>query len=106
MLDLAEEECPGHGPIQPLVAGAVSVGFCVGPPHACLDARVQQFGWAHAAFRSAMLNAWCSKVSADLCVRKGFSGVAPFWILRDLSTVSWSFGWWSLERVSTAEGSG
>ena len=50
MLDLAKEECPGHGPIQPLVAGAVSVGFCVGPPHACLDARVQQFGWAHAAF--------------------------------------------------------
>ena len=33
-----------------------------------------------------MLNAWCSKVSADLCVRKGFSGVAPFWILRDLSS--------------------
>ena len=29
MLDLAKEECPGHGPIQLLVAGAVSVGFCV-----------------------------------------------------------------------------
>ena len=50
MLDLAKEECPGHGPIQLLVASAVSVGFCVGPPLACLDARVQQFGWAHGAF--------------------------------------------------------
>ena len=32
----------------------------MGPPHAWLDAPI--------------LNAWCGKVSADLCVRKGFRG--------------------------------
>ena len=50
MLDLAKEECPGHGPIQLIVACTVSVGLC-GTPHACLDARVQQLCWAYAALK-------------------------------------------------------
>ena len=47
-------------------------------PHAWLDApgsaSDKQLGWLMQRFRSAIFNAWCSTVSADLCARKGFRG--------------------------------
>ena len=70
---------PGHGPIHLLLQSAEELGFFF------LDS--EQAGWIRPGlpplrmmtgpiqhFRSAIWQAWQSKVAADLCKRKGFRG--------------------------------
>ena len=59
--------CPGHVPAHLLVESAPEIGFQ-------WDSR--QLGWERLGLpvHSAVLEAWRSKVSADLCARKGFCG--------------------------------
>ena len=78
LLDLVSEGCPGHGLVHLLVASAAELGFRWDPRAlgwfrsgllllSCLAGPVQHF-------RSAVLDAWRSKVAADLCDREGFRG--------------------------------
>ena len=72
--------CPGHGPVHLHVDSAAEIGFQwnshqlgwerPGLPVLCKLARPIQH------FRAAVLEAWSGKVTADLCVRKGFRGVS------------------------------
>ena len=91
LLDSVAEGCPGHSPARLLVESAADIGFQ-------WDSR--QLGWERLGlpvlsnkagpvrhFRSAVLEAWRGKVTADLCIRMGFRG-GP-WL--DLDGT-----WWSL----------
>ena len=77
LLDSVAEGCPGHGPAHLLVESAAKIGFQWDP---------RQLGWERLGlpvlsnlagpiqlFRAAV-EAWRSKVAADLCARKGFRG--------------------------------
>ena len=70
--------CPGRGPVHLLVESAAEIGFLWSP---------EMVGWVREGlpvlsklagpiqhFRAAVLDGWRSKVSADLCDRKGFRG--------------------------------
>ena len=78
LLDSVAECCPGHGPAHLLVESAAEIGF---------QWVSRQLGWERLGlpvlsnladpiqhFRAAVLEAWRSKVSADLCFGKGFRG--------------------------------
>ena len=78
LIDSAAEGCPGRGPAHLLVESAGEVGF---------QWDSHQPGWERPGspvpnnlagllrhFRAAVLEAWRSRVSADLCARKGFRG--------------------------------
>ena len=77
LLDMVTEGCPGHGPVHLLVASA-TIGFQWDP---------LMLGWERLGlpvlsnlagpiqhFKSAILNAWRDKVTADPCAREGFRG--------------------------------
>ena len=67
--------CPRHGPVHLLVEIDAEIGFYWSP---------EMVGWVTEVlsnlagpiqhFRAAVLEGWRSKVSADLCARKGFRG--------------------------------
>ena len=72
------EGCPGHGPIHLLSASAAEIGFRWDP---------LALAWSRPGlpflsnlvgpvqhFKAAILDAWRSKVSVDLCGRQGFRG--------------------------------
>ena len=74
----AANGCPGHGPAHLLIESAHEIGFVWSS---------DVVGWvreglpvsSHLAdptqhFRSAVLDGWRGKVSADHCARKGFRG--------------------------------
>ena len=78
ILEHVADGCPGHGPAHLLVESAAEIGFVWSP---------ELVGWAREGlpvlsnlagpvqhFRSAVLEGWRGKVSADLCARKGFRG--------------------------------
>ena len=77
-MEHAADGCPGHGPAHLLVESAAEIGFVWSP---------EMVGWAREGlpflsnlagpvqhFQAAILEGWRSKVSADLCARKGFRG--------------------------------
>ena len=77
LLEHDADGCPGHGPAHLLVESAAEIGFVwspdlVGrvrdglPVLSIVAGPIQHFG-------SAVLEGWRSKVSADLCARKGSS---------------------------------
>ena len=76
LLEHAADGCPGHGPVHLLVESAAEVGFVWSP---------NMVGWCREGlqvlgnlvnpiqhFRSAVLEGWREKVSADFCARKDF----------------------------------
>ena len=78
LLEMVGEGCPGHGPTHLLSASAAEIGFRwdllrmgwtrPGLPLLCnLAGPVQHF-------KTAILDAWRKKVTADLCGRGGFPG--------------------------------
>ena len=78
LLAMVSAGCPGHDPIHLLSAIAAEIGFKWDPdalawsrsglPLLCnLAGPVQHF-------KSALLDAWRNKVTADLCGREGFRG--------------------------------
>ena len=78
LLNSVIEGCLGHGTVHLLVGGASEIGFrwdscMLGwerpglPVSSNLAALVQHF-------RAAILDAWRSKVAADLCAREGIKG--------------------------------
>ena len=86
-LEKVREWSPGHGPIHLLVASATGIGFQRNP---------HMPGWVRPGLpglstiagpiqhqKSAILDAWRDKVSADLCAREGFrySTSGCFWYL-------------------------
>ena len=88
LLEMVGDGCPGHGPIHLLCSSAARIGFQWNP-----DA----LAWVRPGlpmlsnlagpiqhFRSAILDAWRSKVAVDLCGRKGFS----WWSLTGYSWLS------------------
>ena len=78
LLEMVGEGCPGHGPIHLLSASAAEIGFRWDPlalawvrPGLPL---LSNLAGPIQHFRAALLDAWCNKVTADLCGRKGFRG--------------------------------
>ena len=84
LLDMVREGCPGHGPVHLLFASATGIGF---------QCDRCTLGWVRPGLlvlsnlagpiqhcKSAILDAWRDKVTAELCARKGF-GVVRFWML-------------------------
>ena len=78
LLEMVGDGCPGHGPIHLLSGSAAEIGFRWDPlslawsrpglPLLCnLAGPIQHF-------RSAIIDAWRNKVSADLCSRQGVRG--------------------------------
>ena len=78
LLDYASTGSPGHGPIHLLIQSAEELGFFWDseqagwirpglPPLRMMTGPIQHF-------RSAIWQAWQSKVATDLCKRKGFRG--------------------------------
>ena len=78
LLEYVAGGCPGHGLVHLLVESAAEIGFVWS---------LEMVGWAREGsrvfsnlggpiqhFRAAILQGWRSKVSADLCARKGFRG--------------------------------
>ena len=78
LLEHVAAGCPGHGLAHLLVESAAEIGFVWSP---------EMVGWVRDGlpvlnnlagpiqhFRAATLEGWRSKVSADLCARKGFRG--------------------------------
>ena len=78
LLEHAADGCPGHAPAHLLVESAAEIGFVWSP---------EMVGWVREGLpvlsnlagliqhlRSAGLEGWRGKVSADLCARKGFRG--------------------------------
>ena len=76
LLELVSGECPGHGPVHLLSAGAAEVEFHWDP---------LALGWSRPGlpllsglagpvqhFRSAILEAWRGEVAADLSIIRGF----------------------------------
>ena len=74
----AAHGCPGHGPAHLLIEIAAEIGFVWSP---------DVVGWEREGLpvlsnlaspiqhlRAAVLEGWSGKVSADLCIRKGFRG--------------------------------
>ena len=80
--------CPGHGPAHLLVVSAAEIGF-VWSPDMVVWVReglpvLSNLAGLIQHFRSAVLEGWRSKVSADFCARKGFRGgslAGCFWYL-------------------------
>ena len=78
LLKHAADGCPGHGLAHLLVESAAEIGLVLS---------ADEVGWERDGlpvfsnlagpiqyFRSAVLEGWRSKVSADLCAGKGFRG--------------------------------
>ena len=78
LLAMVREGCPGHGPIHLLFTSAAEIGF-QWDPHALAWVRpglplLSNLPGLIQHFRAAILDAWRSKVAADLCCRQGFRG--------------------------------
>ena len=78
LLESVAEGCDGHGPVHLLVNSAAEIMFQwdshrLGCERRCLPVLSNLAGPIQ-HFWSAVLEAWKSKVAADLCVRKGFRG--------------------------------
>ena len=70
LLGHAVDGCPGHGPALLLIESAAEIGFVWSP---------DMVGWVREGFPvlsnlAAVLKGWRNKVSAELCIRKGFRG--------------------------------
>ena len=78
LLDMVREGCLGHGPVQLLVASATAIRF-QWDPHTLGGVRPGQLVLSNLAgliqhYKSAILDTWQDKVTADFCARKGFRG--------------------------------
>ena len=78
LLGMVGDGCPGHGPIHLLSASAAEIGF-QWDPHALAWIRpglplLSNLAGPLQHFRTAILDAWRTKVTTDLCRRKGFRG--------------------------------
>ena len=78
LLGSAAEGGPGHGPAHLLIQSAAEIGFRWDPEVLAWDRPglplLSNLSCPIQHFRAAILGAWRSKVSADLCARKGFRG--------------------------------
>ena len=78
LLEHVANGCPGHGPAHLLVESAAGIGFVWSPglvdwvPEGLPVLRNLAGPIQH--FRSAVLEGWSGKLSADFCARKGFRG--------------------------------
>ena len=78
LLEMVGEGGSGHGPIHLLSASAAEIGFRW-VPDALAWSRpglllLSSLAGPLQHFKAATLDAWCHKVAADLCGRKGFRG--------------------------------
>ena len=78
LLERAAEGSPGHGPVHLLLQSAAVIGLRWDPEELAWDRPglplLSNLSGPIQHFRAAILGAWRSKVSADLCVSKGFRG--------------------------------
>ena len=78
LLGSAAEGSPGHGPAHLLLQSAAEIGFRWDPEELAWDRPglplLSKLSGPFQHFRAAVLGAWRDKVSADLCVGKGFRG--------------------------------
>ena len=75
LLDGVAGGCPGHGPVHLLVDSAAEIGFQWDSHQlGCERLVLSNLAGPIQHFRASVLGAWRGKVTADLCVRKGFRG--------------------------------
>ena len=80
LLEMVGEGSPGHGPIHLLSASAAEIGFRWDPLTLAWSRPglplLSNLAGPIQHFKAAILDAWRSKVGADLCGWEGFSGWA------------------------------
>ena len=78
LVEMVGEGCPGHGPIHLLSATAAEIGFWWDPDALAWSRPglplLSNLAGPLQHFKAAIVDAWRSKVAADLCGRKGFRG--------------------------------